>query len=63
MHEDRLKLLKAGFSLYRCDVQNKVINRLSTPGNTWLLEWRCSTQIEFRRYRAALLKEPRSIQD
>ena len=63
MHEkDRRKILKAGFTLYRCSEVEKVIKKRTIEDASWKIEMRVKTKAAIKRVRSGLLLEPKSIQ-
>ena len=64
MHEkDRWKLLKAGFTLYRCSETEKLIKKRTVHDASWKIETRCKTKKEVKEIRKRILNNPLAIQD
>lgn len=63
MHDkDRWKILKAGFTLYRCSEGEKVIKKRTVNDASWKIIKRCKTKVEVKRISQTLLLDPKAIQ-
>ena len=63
MHEkDRIKIIKAGFTLYRCSELELVVKRQSVAGQGWKIESRHKTKKAIEVERQRLLNNPKVIQ-
>lgn len=64
MHEqDRWKLLKAGFVLYRCSENEKVIKKRTEKDASWKIVKRCETKKEVKQFSRSLILNPKAIED
>lgn len=60
---DRWKILKAGFTLYRCSEPEKVVKKRTAADRSWKIESRHTTKKAIKARHLELLKDPRAIQD
>lgn len=63
MHEkDRVKLIDAGFVLYRCSEVELVVKRQSEAGHGWKIIKRHNTKRAIKEIHQQLLDDPKVIQ-
>jgi len=64
MHEkDRRKILKAGFTLYRCSEVEKVVKKRTIEDASWKIMIRLKTKKEVSLMKKLILLYPKGIQD
>ncbi len=64
MHDkDRKKVMKAGFMLFRCSENEKIIKKRTIDDAGWKVHERVKTKKEVKEISQRLLSHPKVIQD